>query len=239
MISLYSCAGYNVNRDDLKNKKSYFSSSGFALVYNDNLFLNKTVNKKINNDEIKILHNFLKPNTPIKIINPSNSKFIETKIYKKSIYPQIFSVVISKKVAQILDLNLEDPFIELIEIKKNKTFIAKKSNIFDEEKNVAETVPVNEVKMDDLSKPESINEKKLVKKNKFILVISDFYYKESATKLMSSLSLKTEFNNYTVKKINDNKYRLFAGPFKNFNALKVLYISLNELGFENLNVYKE
>ena len=41
-----------------------------------------------------------------------------------------------------------------------------------------------------------------------------------------------------VKKVNNTKYRLFAGPFKNFNALKNIYISLNNLGFENLNIIK-
>ena len=43
----------------------------------------------------------------------------------------------------------------------------------------------------------------------------------------------------SVKKIAENKYRLMAGPFDNFNALKALYIRLNDLGFEDLNVYKE
>ena len=46
-------------------------------------------------------------------------------------------------------------------------------------------------------------------------------------------------NNISVKKINNNKYRLLVGPFKNFNALKNTYISLNNLGFEELNIYKE
>ena len=43
----------------------------------------------------------------------------------------------------------------------------------------------------------------------------------------------------SVKKITKNKYRLMAGPFDNFNALKTIYISLNNLGFEDLNVYRE
>jgi len=42
-----------------------------------------------------------------------------------------------------------------------------------------------------------------------------------------------------VKKIGDNKYRLLAGPFKNFNALKTSYISLNNLGFDDLNIYNQ
>ena len=92
--------------------------------------------------------------------------------------------------------------------------------------------------MDDLTKDKS----KIIKKtneNNFILVVSDFYYIDSANNLKTELIKKTNINNISVKKINDKKYRLFAGPFKNFKALKTTYISLNKLGFENLNVYKE
>ena len=56
---------------------------------------------------------------------------------------------------------------------------------------------------------------------------------------MNELSKKTTINNLSVKKINNNKYRLLVGPFKNFNALKTTYISLNKLGFEGLNIYKK
>ena len=57
--------------------------------------------------------------------------------------------------------------------------------------------------------------------------------------LMNSLIKKTKVNNFSIKKINDKKYRLFAGPFKNFRALKTTYISLNKIGFEDLTVLKE
>jgi len=185
------------------------------------------------------MHSLLKTNTPIKIINPANSKVIETKIYKKANYPKIFTIVVSEKIASILELDLDNPFVEVVEVKKNKTFIAKKTNMFEEEKKVAEILPVNEVKMDDLTKVEVKAKKKSNKKSNFILVVSDFYYEDSANNLMKELVKKTKINNISVKKINDKKYRLFAGPFKNFNALKTTYISLNKLGFENLNIYRE
>ena len=70
-------------------------------------------------------------------------------------------------------------------------------------------------------------------------MISDFYYIDSANELMRELKNKTNIMNISVKKINDKKYRLFVGPFKNFKALKASYISLNKLGFEDLNVYKD
>jgi len=238
-IFLNSCADYKTDRTSKKKEKQYYSSMGFALIYSDHHYLNKVVNKKIKNGDSVAMHNFLKINTPIKIINPDNSKFIETKIYKKADYPKIFNVVISRRIASFLELDFNNPYVEIIETKKNKTFIAKKSETFEEEKNVSEKAPVDEVKMDDLVKDEiKIEKKKVVSKN-FILVISDFYYLDSANNLKRELLEKTKISNISVKKINNNKYRLLAGPFKNFNALKTTYISLNKLGFEDLNIYKE
>jgi hypothetical protein len=238
MAALYSCADYTL-KDQNKTEKQYYSSNGFALIYEDDFYLQKIINKKIKNDEIRVMHNYLKRNTHIKIINPQNSKVVEAKIHKRANYPKIFNIVISKKIALILELDIDNPFVEIIEVKKNKTFIAKKTNTFEEERNVAETVTVDDIQMDDLSKVEYKSKNKSNKKNNFILVISDFYYEASANKLMKELKNKTKLNNILVKKINDKKYRLFVGPFKNFKALKTSYISLNKLGFEDLNVYKE
>ena len=239
VIALYSCADYSVYNINQSKEKQYYSSSGFALIYEDDLYKQKVIDKKINNEDIRVMHSFLKINTPIKIINPSNSKIIETKIYRKASYPKIFNSVISKKIATILELDLNNPYVEIIETKKNKTFIAKKSNIFEEEKNVVEKVPVNEIKMDDLTNKTLEVEKKILKDNNFILVINDFYYENSANNLKKELIKKTDMINISVKKINNKKYRLLVGPFKNFNALKTAYISLNNLGFEDLNIYKD
>ena len=239
IILLHSCADYNVNKSVQKKVRHYYTSSGFALIYEDNLYIQKVVNKKINNEDIKVMHSLLKANTPIKIINPANSKVIETKIYKKANYPKIFTIVVSKKIASILELDIDNPFVEVIEVKKNKIFVAKKTNTYEEEKNVAGKAPVDEIKMDDLTDTEDQAKKKVFKDNNFIIVINDFYYEDSAINLKNELSKKNKFNNILLRKIGNNKYRLLAGPFKNFNALKTTYISLNNLGFEDLNVYKE
>ena len=234
-ILLYSCADYKIE----KKEKLYYSSSGFALIYEDNLYLQKVVNKKINNEDLSVMHNLLKINTPIKIINPDNSKVIETKIYKKAKYPKIFNIVISKKIASILELDINNPYVEVVEVKKNKIFIAKKTNTFDEEKKVAENAPVDEITMDDLSKEELDIKKEISKEINFILVINDFYFEDSANNLKTELVEKTKMNNISIEKINNKKYRLFVGPFKNFNALKTTYISLNNLGFEIPNIYRD
>ena len=236
--TLLSCADYNLNKAKEADEKKYYSSNGFALIFEETFYKSKIVNKKIANNKIATMHNLLKVNTHVKIINPVNSKFIETKITKKAKYPKIFNIVISENISNALELDLENPYVEVIEIKKNKKFIAKESNTFDEEKHVAEKAPVEEIKMDDLTKEKSEKSIKVDKK-KYILVISDFYYETSAESLKEELIKKIELSNIYIKKINTKKYRLFVGPFKNFNALKTTYISLNNLGFENLNIYKE
>jgi len=238
-ISMYSCTDYPNVANKKKIDKQYYSSKGFALIYNEDLFINNVVSKKINNSMLVTMHRSLKPNTKVKITNPSNSKSIESRIVKKVDYPPIFNIVITTEIASILDLDINNPLIEVIEIKKNKTFIAKKSNIFDEEKNVANKVPVNEVTVDDLTDASNDSIEKLSSNKKFILVISDFYYSDTAYSLKDELINKTKNNTISVKKISDNKYRLIVGPFNNFNALKSIYISLNNLGFENLNIYRE
>ena len=237
LLFFSSCADYRTTKTNEKDAKKYYSSSGFALIYDTSMYEQKIVNKKINNDKLVLMHRTLRSNTTVRITNPENSKSLDAKIYRKADFPKILNVVISKKVASILDLDLKNPYIELNEIKKNKTFIAKKSNTFDEEKNVAEKAPVDEVEMNVLSDNESNTKQKTQSTNSYIIVINEFYYEDSANNLKNELIKKTKMDNIFVKKINNKKYRLYAGPFKNFNALKSTYISLNNLGFDNLDIY--
>ena len=93
--------------------------------------------------------------------------------------------------------------------------------------------------LDDFNHNKNKDKKKAFKDNNFVILINDFFYEDSAINLRNELLKKTKLNNILIKKINDNKYRLLAGPFKNFNALKTTYISLNNSGFEDLNIYKD
>jgi hypothetical protein len=238
LISLFlfisSCADYKIAK--MNNNKNYYSSNGFVLIYDQNLYINKIVNKKLDQNQVKVLHRTLKKNTPIKITNPENNISIITTVYSKTNFPKIFNAVVTLKTVNILKLDKNNPFIEILEIKKNKTFIAKEGSIFDEEKNVAEKAPVSEIKVDDLSKNNTKNLKKKNRPKKFQIIITDFYYKDSAQNLKDELTAKTKYTSFSITKVNDKKYRLLAGPFESFKALKNVYISLNTLGFENLNI---
>jgi len=237
-LNLIACANNKVY-DKKEKEKDYYSSAGFALIYEEDLYKEKIINKKINNQNLITMHYSLKRNTHIRITNPLNSKTIDTKVHKKANYPKIFSIVISKEIANFLELDSENPYVEINEIKKNKTFIAKEGNTHEEEKNVADKAPVDKIEMQEITPTKEKSTKKIVKKKNFVIVISDFYYYESAANLKNDLSRKINLSKIMIKKINDNKYRLLVGPFKNFNALKTTYISLNNLGFESLNIYKE
>ena len=249
IILLGACANYKTDKSIQTKERVFFSSKGFALIYSRDLFEQGGVDKKLNNNEITdnklnneqiiAMHSFLKKNTLVKIINPETSKVIETKIFRRTAYPKIFNIVLSKKIATILELDVDNPYVEVFEIKKNKTFVAKEGDMFEEEKQVAESAPIDEVKMDDLSEKQTDIKKESDKNYNFILVISDFYYYDSANDLKEELMKKIKINKFSVKKINDNKYRLLVGPFENFNALKSIYISLNNLGFEGINIYRE
>ena len=74
-ITLYSCA-VTIEKKSDKEEKLYFTSKGFALIYDKKLFEEGLVNKKINNEKISSMHSFLKPGTLIQIINLSNSKSV-------------------------------------------------------------------------------------------------------------------------------------------------------------------
>ena len=42
--------------------------------------------------------------------------------------------------------------------------------------------------------------------------------------------------NIKIDKISDNKFKVYSGPYDSFNSMKATYLSLNELGFENLDI---
>ena len=54
------------------------------------------------------------------------------------------------RIAEELSLDLNEPYVDLVLISQNSTFIAKKAKTFEEEKKVAEKAPVDGIKIDNL-----------------------------------------------------------------------------------------
>ena len=223
----------------IKSKKIFtpYSSKGFALVYQEDDFKNKIVSKKLNNEKLQIAHRKLGSNKILILTNPENNKSIELAVSKKAKYPNFFNLLITKKVSDELDLNSEFPFIEVNQRVKNKSFVAKKAEIFNEEINVMDKAPVTKIKIDNISKSK---EKKIEKNNKnkqFSILIGEFYSKKSANILKNNLAnghIKKEL--LKVRNLGKNRFELLAGPYLSINTLKSDYFALNKYGFEDLDV---
>lgn len=227
------CSPATFNKTNDYNSKKSFSSQGFAYIFEENDFKEEIVSKNFENSKLTISHNFLKSGTSVKILNPENSKSIVLRIKKKSKYPNFYKILITKAVAEKLQLNYDVPFVEIQEIKKNKSFVASKAKIFEEEKKVHDKAPVTNVKISNISS--SIKPKKL-KIKKFSIIIAEFYNKESAIDLKNNLSKKLNTKKIVVKKSGKNKYKLISGPYNTVNLLKNDYIGLSNYGFEDLDI---
>ena len=127
-----------------------FINKGFALVYSEKLFKQEIISKKINERSLIIFQKNLKINSQVKITNILNNKTIIATVGKNSNYPLFNNSVLSLRVAEELDLNLDQPYIEIVEILNNSSFVAKKAKTYDEEKNVAIKAPVNSISINDL-----------------------------------------------------------------------------------------
>ena len=60
LIFLTSCSTYENQRVKKGNEKIYYSASGFALTYDDVLYKDKIINKKMSNNGLFAFHRNLK-----------------------------------------------------------------------------------------------------------------------------------------------------------------------------------
>ena len=168
----------------------------------------------MNNDIIQISHQNLKTGTLIKIINSKNKKNITLKNTKRIQYPDFYKILITKAVAKKLQINPDLPIIEIIEIKKNKSFIAEKAKIFNEEKKVPSKAPVGSVQISNISK-NKVHLKKVDPDPIFIHIAS--FYSTDTAKFLKQRIIK-ELVNYdnkklTIKKISNKETQLLSGPY--------------------------
>ena len=136
---LVSCEQNNINKK-IVNQKTFdkYKNSGFALIYSDNLKKGKKITKKIDNRSLLIFHKNLRKNSFVKITNPMNQKTLIAEVISNNVlFSDFYNCVITTRIAEELSLDLNEPYIDLVLISENSTFIAKKAKTFDEEKKVA------------------------------------------------------------------------------------------------------
>ena len=231
---IYSCSPHLTTY----NQKKTYASKGFAYIYNEDDFNEGIINSKMNNEIMQISHQNLRTGTLIKISNPENKKSIVIKNVKRIKYPDFYKILITKPVAEKLNLNVNLPILEIIEIKKNKSFVADKAKIYNEEKKIPSKAPVASVEISNISK----NKLSKIKNNRddIYIHIGTFYSIDTARFLIERIIKDvSKFDNkkLKIKKINSKETEVISGPYSSVNLLKNDYIKLKDFGFEELDVF--
>ena len=235
LFFLLSCASNNSS----KIYKKPYSAKGFAYVYKDNDYEDKINKKKINKDILLASHQNLKIGALIRITNPKNNKTIVLKNLKKKKYPEFYKILITQAVAEKLNLDSDLPLIEISEIKKNKSFVAKKAKIYNEEKKIPSKAPVASIKISNISKNKKITKK--VKNSELLFIHIGTFYSNDTAKFLRKRIIE-ELSNFDKKKImlkkaDNNETQVVSGPYTTINLLKNDYIMLKNYGFEELDIF--
>ena len=232
LFLIFSCAPHSAYHN-----KATYNSTGFAYIYSLEDFKNNVIKTKLDNSQLQVSHKSIRSNSLIKLINPKTKDYLIIKNYKKSSgYPDLYQILITEGVANKLKLDFELPYIEIIEIKKNKSFVAEKAKIYTEEKKISGNAPVTSVEISNISK----NKKRLDnKKNDIYILIATFYSNDVAIFLKERIikdlpdydKMKLKINKKSSKEIN-----LISGPYSTINLMKNDYIQLKKFGFEELEI---
>jgi len=240
-LFIFSACNQEIHREETINIVSTqkYKNTGFTLVYNKTLKKEKKISKKIDNRALVIFHKNLNKNSFVKITNPLNQKTIIAKVISNNVkFSDFYNSVISLRIAEELSLNLKEPYVELVLISQNSTFIAKKAKTFEEEKNVAEKAPVDGIKIDNLGSSNVEKKQTNIVNFLYSIKIADFYYKDSAKNMIDRINKETNLKNSVIKKLSNTKYRVLLGPFNDIKKLEESFNEIKSLNFENLEILK-
>ena len=240
LIFLSACNQFDKNNKSLVYiSDQKFGNTGFTLIYSDELKKEKKISKKIDNRSLLIFHKKIKKNSFVKITNPVNDKSVIAEVISNNAnFSNFYNSVITRRIAEELSLDPKEPYIDLVLISKNSTFVAKKAKTFDEEKKVAEKAPVEGITIDNLGNEKEKEIK--IKKNKFLysIKIADFYYRDSAENMVNRIKDETNIKKSLIKKLSKTKYRVLLGPFNDIKNLEKSFNEIKSLNFENLEILK-
>ena len=233
---IYGCEPINVKNKKLNFEiENRYKNSGFALIYNDELDGIKEIEPR----SLMIYHKNLKKKSMVKITNPINGLSLIAEVKSNKIkFSNFYNAVLSDRIAQTLELDENEPYINIVLISKDSTFIAKKAKTFEEESVVAEKAPVDGIQINDLNESKS---KKKIKKNKifsYSIKVADFYYKDSAKLMLEKIKKDSLIKNLKIIELSKTNYRLLIGPFNDIKSLKKTFEKMNLFNFENLEILK-
>ncbi|RPG62071.1 MAG: hypothetical protein CBD98_002750 [Flavobacteriaceae bacterium TMED238] len=239
LVLLNNCSVTNMSKNkSLTFLDNPFINKGFTLIYSDDLYENNIISKKIDERSLIIFQKNLKKNTKVKITNILNNKSVIANVGNDANYPMFNNSVLSIRIAEELDLDIQEPYIEILEVLENSIFIAKKAKTFDEEKNVATKAPVNDISISNLNQKRLAKKKEINRQFNYEVKIADFYFDNMAKLLVKRIKNETPIKNAKIRKVSKEKYRVYLGPFNNINALQKSFNDINILEFENIEIIK-
>ena len=216
-----------------------YSNKGFALIYSDDS--NYSLEYKLDDTSINILSPNLPNGTPVRITNIINGKSLLTVVKNKTVLPIYYNSVITNRIVSELSINPSEPYVFIETINSNKLYVANDVKTFDEEKEVANKAPVDDIMIQNISikteKKES-NTENFVTNFNYIIKFADFYFEDSAIMLKNRLFEEYKIENILIKKLSQNNFRVYKGPYKDFEKLKKGFHNIENLDFDSIEIIK-
>ena len=237
ILNLLGCEQSNTIKSkkiefDLENR---YKNTGFALIFNSSLDNIKELEPR----SLDIFHKSLKKKSIVKITNLENQKYLIAQVKSNRVkFSNFYNSILSQRIAEELDLDLNEPYVQILQLSKDSTFIAKKAKMAEEERSVAEKAPVEGIQINDL-KTKTKKEKNSKTKNfSYSIKVADFYYRDTAKIMVDRIKTKTSIKNLRIIKLSQTKYRVLIGPFNDIKSLKSSFEKMNFFEFENLEILR-
>ena len=208
------------------------------------IYSEDTVNSleyKLDNASINILSPNLPNGTPVRITNIINGKSLITVVQNKTVLPIFYNSVITNRIVNELSINPDEPYIFIETINSNNLYVANDVKTFDEEKEVANTAPVDDIMIQNISleaETKESNIKNFVTNFNYIIKFGDFYFEDSAIMLKNRLFEEYNIKNILIKKLSQNNFRVYKGPYKDFEKLKKGFHNIENLDFDSIEIIK-
>ena len=216
-----------------------YSNKGFALIYDEDI--DNSLDSNLDNTSLNILSPNLPSGTPVRITNIINGKSLLTVVKNKTVLPIYYNSVITNRIVSELSINPSEPYVHIETINSNKLYVANDVKTFDEEKEVANKAPVDDIMVQSISLETEKKESKIenfVTNFNYIIKFADFYFEDSAIMLKNRLFEEYKIENILIKKLSQNNFRVYKGPYKDFEKLKKGFHNIENLDFDSIEIIK-
>ena len=216
-----------------------YSNKGFALIYDEDK--DNSLENNLDNTSLSILSPNLPNGTPVRITNIINGKSLRTIVKNKTVLPIFYNSVITKRIVSELSINPNEPYVYIETINSTDLYVANDVKTFDEEKEVANKAPVDDIMVQSISLETKVKESKInnfVTNFNYIIKFADFYFEDSAIMLKNRLFEEYNIENILIKKLSQNNFRVYKGPYKDFEKLKKGFHNIENLDFDSIEIIK-